>query len=84
MLVTYLLKLFITLVSSWGIGDFDVPTRKALTLTTASRNLALVLFIAVESFPQTDIEAGVIAFGLVELALILLVAMYFRWSCHVK
>lgn len=83
-LAAMVIFIVVTLVSSWGIGDFDVPTRKALTLTTASRNLALVLFIAVESFPQTDIEAGVIAFGLVELALILLVAMYFRWSCHVK
>jgi bile acid:Na+ symporter, BASS family len=83
-LAAMVLFIVVTLVSGWGIGGFETRTRKALTLTTASRNLALVLLIAVESFPRTDIEAAVIAFGLVELALTLLVAVYFRWSCQVE
>jgi BASS family bile acid:Na+ symporter len=66
----------VTLISGWGLGGSETRTRKALVLTTASRNLALVLLIAVESFPQTGVEAAVIAFGLVELALTLLVAIY--------
>lgn len=74
----------VTLVSGWGLGGSETRTRKALVLTTASRNLALVLLIAVESFPRTGVEVAVIAFGLIELALTLLVAVYLRWSCQVK
>lgn len=83
-LVAMVLFTVVTLVSGWGLGGSETRMRKELALTTASRNLALVLFIAVESFPRMGIEAAVVAFGLVELALTLLVAVYLRWSCQVK
>lgn len=83
-LVAMVLFTVVTLVSGWGLGSSEIPTRKAQTLTTASRNLAIVLLIAVETFPETSVEVAVIAFGLVELTLTLLVAVSLRWSCQVK
>ncbi|NEN95763.1 MAG: hypothetical protein F6K50_09550 [Moorea sp. SIO3I7] len=69
----------VTLVSGWGLGGSQTRTRKSVTLTTASRNLGIVLLIAVENFQKMGIEGAVIAFGIVELGITLLVAVYFRW-----
>lgn len=69
----------LTLISGWGLGGSEIDTRKSLTLTTASRNLAIVLLISSENFPKTNIEGAVISFGIVELGLTLLVAAYLRW-----
>jgi bile acid:Na+ symporter, BASS family len=80
-LVAMILFVVVTLVSSWGLNGSETRLRKALALTTAARNLALMLIVAVESFPGTGVEVSVIAFGLVELVLTLLAAIYFRWSC---
>lgn len=82
--VVMVLFTFVTLVSGWGLSCSETRTQKALVLTTASRNLALVLLIGVESFPRTGVEVAVIAFGLIELTLTLLVAVYLRWSCPVE
>ncbi len=83
-LVAMVLFVVVTLVSSWVLSGSEIRTRKALTLTTAPRNLTLVLLIAVESFPRSGVEVAVITFTLVELAFMLLVALYFRWSCQVE
>lgn len=73
-----------TLVSAWQLGVPETRIRKALTLTTGSRNLALVLLIAVNSFHTPGLEAAIIAFGLVELGLTSLLAIYFRSLCSVN
>ncbi len=80
-LVAMVIFNMITLISAWGLGNFETRTRKSLTLTTASRNLALVLLVAVESFPTLGMEVAVVAFGLIELTLTLLAAFYLRRFC---
>ncbi|NET28987.1 bile acid:sodium symporter family protein [Okeania sp. SIO1I7] len=69
-----------TLVIGWKLGNFKAYTQKSLIFTTGSRNLALMLLVAIKTFPQTDIETTVIAFGLVEVIINLLVSFYCRRS----
>ena len=63
--------------SSWFLSGSEIPTRKAFTLTTAARNLTLVLLIAVQSFSRSGIEVALITFTLIELAFMLLIPSTF-------
>ena len=83
-LVAIALFVVVTSGSSWFLSGSEIRTRKAFTLTTAARNLTLVLLIAVQSFNRSGVEVAVINFTLVELAFMLLVAFYFRWYCQVE
>ncbi len=74
----------VTLVCGWGLGGSEARSKKALALTTASRNLGVVLLLAVESFPKTNIELTVVAFGLIEVGLTLSFALYLRWFASFK
>jgi bile acid:Na+ symporter, BASS family len=79
-LMAMTLFVIVTLVCSWKLSGSETRIRKALALTTAARNVAIMLVVAVEFFPKTGVEVAVIAFGLVELMLTLLAAVYFRHS----
>lgn len=59
-----LLLLTASLGIGWLCGGPGRPTRKALALTSASRNAAVALVIASKNFPATPAVSTVIAFGL--------------------
>jgi BASS family bile acid:Na+ symporter len=63
----------------WLFGGAERKTRISMTLTSASRNLSLVLLIAVANLPTSELKVSVIAFSVVELIFTLLLAFYFRW-----
>ena len=66
------------LVSGWVLGGSRKSTRKASAVTTGARNLAIMMLIATESFPSSNVEVFVIVFGIVELLIIFIVAAYLR------
>lgn len=74
----------LTLIGGLLIAGTNVCDRKTLAITTSSRNLALVLVIAVSSFPNTSIEACILVFGAIELICTLLVVIYFRCTFKPK
>ncbi|WP_017660637.1 bile acid:sodium symporter family protein [Baaleninema simplex] len=74
----------LTLIGGWLIAGTSVRDRKTLAVTTNSRNLALVLVIAVSSFPNTSIEAYILVFGVIELIFTLLAVLYFRCTFKPK
>jgi BASS family bile acid:Na+ symporter len=56
-----------SLALGWLCGGSDVNTRKALALTTASRNAAVGLVIATSNFAGTPAVTAVLAYGLVSI-----------------
>jgi bile acid:Na+ symporter, BASS family len=74
----------LTLIGGWLIAGTSVRDRKTLAVTTNSRNLALVLVIAVSSFPNTSIEAYILVFGVIELIFTLLAVLCFRYTFKPK
>ncbi len=57
------------LLASLGIGWFcggpDLATRKAMAVTTATRNIAVGLVIVTSKFADTPAVTAVVAYGLV-------------------
>jgi bile acid:Na+ symporter, BASS family len=59
------LLLLASLGIGWLCGGPDVMTRKALALTTATRNVAVALVIAQGNFADTPAVTAVVAYGLI-------------------
>jgi BASS family bile acid:Na+ symporter len=59
------LLLLASLGIGWLCGGPDVATRKALAVTTASRNIAVGLVIVTSNFAGTPAVTAVVAYGLV-------------------
>ncbi len=68
------------LLTSLAIGVVlagrDEKRRKALALTTSLRNVGLALFIASTAFPETAAVTAVVAYGLLEISVTLVVAFF--------
>lgn len=63
-----------TLAAGWLLGGSRSDERKAMTLTTALRNIAVGLVIATGAFPGTPAVTAILAYGVVELTGALLLA----------
>jgi BASS family bile acid:Na+ symporter len=61
------LLLLSSLGLGWLCGGTDGPVRKALALTTASRNVAVGLIIVTSNFADTPAVTAVVAYGLVSI-----------------
>lgn len=61
------LLLVVSLAIGWFCGGRDLPTRKALALTTATRNLAVGLVIAGSNFAGTPVVTAAVAYGVVSI-----------------
>lgn len=61
------LLLLASLGIGWVCGGADVAIRKALALTTATRNVAVGLVIVTSNFPDTPAVTAVVAFGVVSI-----------------
>lgn len=64
-LIGMLLLLMASLAAGWFLGGRGAGNRKALSLTTALRNVGVGLVIATDSFASTPAVAAVLAYGLV-------------------
>ncbi len=62
-----ILLLLASLSIGWACGWRDASNRRALAMTTASRNVAVGLVIAVGNFAGTPAVTAVVAFGLVSI-----------------
>jgi len=62
-LFAMLILVIISMVAGWLLGGPDDGTRRVLTINTSLRNVALCLAIASRSFPDADVDVGVIAFS---------------------
>ncbi len=67
--------LLISFALGWLLGGHQEERRRALTIATALRNVAVGLVIATSAFPGTAAVTAVLAYGVVELAGSLLVAL---------
>ena len=61
------LLLLASLGIGWSCGGPDLATRKALAMTTATRNVAVGLVIAASDFAGTPAVTAVVAYGLVSI-----------------
>jgi BASS family bile acid:Na+ symporter len=61
------LLLLASLGIGWACGGPDLATRKALATTTATRNVAVGLVIAMSDFSNTPAVTAVVAYGLVSI-----------------
>ena len=59
------LLLLASLGIGWVSGGSETPTRKALAITTATRNVAVALVIVTSNFAGTPAVTAVVAYGLV-------------------
>jgi BASS family bile acid:Na+ symporter len=59
------LLLLASLVIGWLCGGRDLATRKAMGVTTATRNAAVGLVIATSNFADTPAVTAVVAYGLI-------------------
>ncbi len=62
-----ILLLLASLGIGWGCGGRDIANRKALAVTTATRNLAVGLVIAGSNFAGTPAVTAVVAYGVVSI-----------------
>jgi bile acid:Na+ symporter, BASS family len=80
-----LLGMLALLIASWItgylLGGPASDTRKAMTLTTALRNVGVGLVIATGSFPGTPAITAVLAYGILEILGSLLLARYMAMRC---
>jgi BASS family bile acid:Na+ symporter len=61
------LLLLLSLGLGWVCGGHDTSDRKALAITTASRNVAVALVIASTRFAGTTVVTAVVAYGLLSM-----------------
>jgi bile acid:Na+ symporter, BASS family len=59
------LLLLASLCIGWVCGGSDTPTRKAMAITTATRNAAVALTIATSNFAGTPAVTAVVAYALI-------------------
>jgi BASS family bile acid:Na+ symporter len=71
------LLLLASLGIGWLCGGPDLATRKAMSLTTATRNAAVGLVIAASNFANTPAVTAVVAYGLISTLGALGVALLF-------
>jgi len=62
-LLAMLLLIAASMVIGWMLGGPDRGTRRVLTVNTSMRNVALALAIASRSFPDANVDVGVLAFS---------------------
>jgi bile acid:Na+ symporter, BASS family len=62
-LLAMLLLIAASMVIGWVLGGPDRGTRRVLTVNTSMRNVALALAIASRSFPEANVDVGVLAFS---------------------
>jgi BASS family bile acid:Na+ symporter len=67
--------LLASLAAGWLLGGPGSAGRKAMTLTAALRNVAVGLVIASSAFAGTPAVTAVLAYGVIELAGVLLLAL---------
>jgi BASS family bile acid:Na+ symporter len=76
-------------VAGWLLGGPGSDNRKAMTLTTALRNVGVGLVIAASNFPGTAAVTACLAYGLFEIAGTLLLAFWWgrrasAWSTETR
>jgi BASS family bile acid:Na+ symporter len=72
------LLLLASLAVGWFCGGADVAVRKAMAVTTASRNIAVGLIIVTSNFADSPAVTAVVAFGLLSIVGTLGFALLFR------
>jgi bile acid:Na+ symporter, BASS family len=72
------LLLLASLVVGWVSGGPNTATRKAMAVTTASRNVAVGLVIANRNFAETPAAIAVVAFGVYSIVGTLVAALVMR------
>lgn len=75
-LAAMLIFIVITMVVGWALGGPGKETRRILATGSSMRNAALGLMIAVNSFPDTNVDAAVIAFGALMIPINMLFTVY--------
>ena len=79
------LLLLASLVIGWLCGGRDFATRKAMAVTTATRNVAVGLVIATSNFADTPAVTAVVAYGLIStLGIALGCALLFGKFAHIE
>lgn len=69
------------LAAGWLLGRPGSGNRKAMSMTTAVRNVGVSLVIATSSFPGTPAVTATLAFGLFQTVVVALVALVWgRWA----
>ena len=71
------LLLLASLCIGWFCGGPDTPTRKAMAVTTATRNAAVALVIVTGNFAGTPAVTAVVAYGLMSTVGALACALFF-------
>lgn len=67
-----------SLLAGWIFAESGTENRRSMSLTTAVRNVGVGLVIAAGSFADTAAQTAVLAYGVVEVAGALLVAVAWR------
>ena len=76
------LLLLASLGIGWSVGGSDTPTRKAVAIATATRNIAVALVIVTSNFAGTPAVTAVVAYGLMSTLAALGFAALLNWRCH--
>jgi BASS family bile acid:Na+ symporter len=62
-LAVILALIILSMVLGWVLGGPSIETRRILATSTSMRNAALCMVIAMNGFPNTDVDVTVIAFS---------------------
>ncbi len=62
-LAVILVLILLSMVLGWLLGGPSIETRRILATSTSMRNAALCMVIAMNGFPDTDVDVTVIAFS---------------------
>lgn len=79
-LLVMALFVLVTVAVGWLAGGPTPESRRILALGTAGRNVNIALFIATSAFPETEADAGIVAFAVLMLVVSVGVAWY--WGRH--
>ncbi len=72
--VGMMLLVLISFAVGWMVGGSATPDRKALGLTTSTRNAAVALVIATASFPGTTAVTAVLAYAVFQTLIVAMIA----------
>jgi len=72
------LLIVLCLAAGWFLGGLSVDLRKAVGLTTGTRNAGVALVIATASFPDTAAVGAVVVFAIFQTILLVLLALLMR------
>ena len=71
----------LAVVAGWLLGGRGRDKRKAMAFSTGARNVSVSLVIVTASFPGTPAVTAVLAYALLQTALLaLLAAVWGRWA----